>query len=1260
MDPSTRYRLRCDLLQGLGDPFDGRAEFFSQWYTTLNKRILECGQECDSLDAINIIIANTAGEVKETVKRLLSAGISDPDCTLSRIWETIHERFGSTDDLSDSLINQLENLKAVGNVTDIKGLHNVLDTCSIVESHMLVYPDLRFLNFKRGLQIVLDVLPERIRTRWKERSFQYRNNTGIDADFSFLVQFLVNECKFWRAQAPAGSVSKSTKTPYIGTQNKKQYKTNNTKLDTDNKHSKTVEKKPKFCQFHQFSGHSIDECFGFEQEHYATRKRFAGDKNLCYTCLGSHRAQDCDVKPSIKCRVCGSSHVTAMHRGPIPRSPRAGRPSGGTIPSHRYRQVSAKGSESTSRDYHDYGGSTSRQQRDATRDHEGAAAARAPSQDRGSGFKHQYEAGGAYGPVIDAKNNCITVCGSKSRSNVCSKTLLVDIAHESKPGSLRALCIVDEQSNAYFCDPSIVKYFGIAATQEDYDLDTMNGKFTYKGESIRGLRVKGAFSGEYHSLPAVLTHPEIPNNKGEVATTRIIEAHPHLSYYASYFPHSVDEFDVLLLIGANCGELMFSTSWGDHAPYIHQTPLGLAVVGPVCTSESQPLKALRTSITPTSGKLCTMQRRFVPQYNKEKLTCPFETRDDDDLPAMSQENIVFYDILKESIGVNEAGNIQMDLPIKPNAEIPKNKWPVFYRTKNTLSRLKRKGKELQSCLKVMSEYLEAGHFEQVGAVETTSKLVNHIHIFPVYNESKDKTRLVFNSAAAIHGKSLNSVLLPGIDEGSKLLGVLLRFRIGEYGFSADIEKMFHSFHVSEEFRDLLRFWWFRDNDPSKDLVEYRAKVMIFGNRTSPACANFGIQFAAGSNIGMSKPSSSQLLQDNMYVDDLVASKDTVDDAVEALTGCVDILAHYNIRLHKFSASDKRILHQFPETEWASTDVTIQPGEYDARVLGIRWCSENDTLSLSSTVPTRPFTKRGLLAVIHSVYDPLGWCSPCLLTAKLLQREIMPAKRDSTTELESYDWDDVLPEKYFSKWSDWLQSLQGISNIIVPRCYKGYQFGEVAYYEVHTFSDASKHSIGHCVYLRTVGVDGKLAVSLVYGSSKVSPRSAETIPRLELCAAMDAVLSTVNVVKELGLQVRGIYFYTDSRIVLGYLRNISQRFSRYVARRVEEILRHSNVDQWFHVSGKHNVGDIATKPHSPEELLKTDWLVGPEFLREGKPIPSGLQVRWLWTRMRSFRRSSKLKRYMFNALLNRRASLKRLVKIPIIGEKRSSWLSVGFV
>ena len=357
VDPSTRYRLRCELLQGLGEPFDGKAEFFAQWHTTLNKRILECGQECDSLDAINIIIANTAGNVKETVKRLLSAGISDPDSTLARIWETIQDRYGSTEDLSDSLIHQLENLKPVTNVTDINGLHNILDTCTIVESHMLVYNDLKYLNFKRGLQIVVDVLPDKLKTRWKECSFKHKNNTGLEVDFSFFVNFLVQETKYWKAQAPA--ISKSTKTPNTITHNKKQYKAHATKVDTDIKH-KQVDKKGKFCKFHKFTGHTIEECVGFELQSYESRKRFAIENALCFVCLGTHRAQDCDKKASIKCRVCESSHVTAMHRGTIPKLPRAGHPGGGNNPSHRDRQASSstEGGGSTTRRSQGSGGSS--------------------------------------------------------------------------------------------------------------------------------------------------------------------------------------------------------------------------------------------------------------------------------------------------------------------------------------------------------------------------------------------------------------------------------------------------------------------------------------------------------------------------------------------------------------------------------------------------------------------------------------------------------------------------------------------------------------------------------------------------------------------------------------------------------------------------------------------------------------------------------------------------------------------------------------
>ena len=42
---------------------------------------------------------------------------------------------------------------------------------------------------------------------------------------------------------------------------------------------------------------------------------------------------------------------------------------------------------------------------------------------------------------------------------------------------------------------------------------------------------------------------------------------------------------------------------------------------------------------------------------------------------------------------------------------------------------------------------------------------------------------------------------------------------------ADIEQMFHSFLVDERHRDLLRFFWYQDNDPAKSLTEYRMRVV---------------------------------------------------------------------------------------------------------------------------------------------------------------------------------------------------------------------------------------------------------------------------------------------------------------------------------------------------------------------------------------------------------------------------------------------------
>ena len=71
---------------------------------------------------------------------------------------------------------------------------------------------------------------------------------------------------------------------------------------------------------------------------------------------------------------------------------------------------------------------------------------------------------------------------------------------------------------------------------------------------------------------------------------------------------------------------------------------------------------------------------------------------------------------------------------------------------------------------------------------------------------------------------------------NELVGGLLRFREEPVAFVADIKGIFHQFNVAEQHRNLLRLLWWKEGDPSKDLVEYRMNGRLFGAASSPGCA----------------------------------------------------------------------------------------------------------------------------------------------------------------------------------------------------------------------------------------------------------------------------------------------------------------------------------------------------------------------------------------------------------------------------------------
>ena len=84
--------------------------------------------------------------------------------------------------------------------------------------------------------------------------------------------------------------------------------------------------------------------------------------------------------------------------------------------------------------------------------------------------------------------------------------------------------------------------------------------------------------------------------------------------------------------------------------------------------------------------------------------------------------------------------------------------------------------------------------------------------------------------------------------------------------------------------------------------------------------------------------------------------------------------------------------------------------------------------------------------------------------------------------------------------------------------------------------------------------------------------------------------------ELDLNIDRTLLWTDSEIVLHYLKNEKRRLQTFVTNRVEEIKEHSPVHDWNHVPGTLNPADYVSRGLTPSALtVDHSWLRGPDFL-----------------------------------------------------------------
>jgi hypothetical protein len=171
-----------------------------------------------------------------------------------------------------------------------------------------------------------------------------------------------------------------------------------------------------------------------------------------------------------------------------------------------------------------------------------------------------------------------------------------------------------------------------------------------------------------------------------------------------------------------------------------------------------------------------------------------------------------------------------------------------------------------------------------------------------------------------------------------------------------------------------------------------------------------------------------------------------------------------------------------------------------------------------------------------------------------------------------DWDEPLPEELRDRWEKWERSLQDLNTVRIPRAYDLLPIYGVSRKEVHVFSDASEKAIAAVAYLRTIHNDHTENVEFVLGKAKVAPTHGHTIPRLELCGAVLGVEIAETVSDHLDLPMEEFSFYTESKVVLGYVHNETRRFHTYVANRVERIRHATNPKQWSYVPTDDNPAD----------------------------------------------------------------------------------------
>ncbi|XP_064637851.1 uncharacterized protein LOC135494030 [Lineus longissimus] len=378
--------------------------------------------------------------------------------------------------------------------------------------------------------------------------------------------------------------------------------------------------------------------------------------------------------------------------------------------------------------------------------------------------------------------------------------------------------------------------------------------------------------------------------------------------------------------------------------------------------------------------------------------------------------------------------------------------------------------------KVMKENIQKGWVEEVKNPET-ALLEKDCYYLPHFYILKDSEttplRIVFDANCG--QPSLNTCLYKGPKMITNLSQLLTLFRTGKVGLVADIARAFLSVKLLESERKYVRFLWYKDNDPNKEVIPFHCNTVIFGNVSSP----FSLAIVLTEHLANHSNPIAKDMAKKLYVDNLLTSVNSDAEALDYYARSRHIMSEGSFLLRQW-ASNSAALTDHARAENMSTKSATA-----VTTLGLKWNKVNDTLALApkSSPKTDSVTKRQVLSETSSVFDPLGYVSPLIVPARKFVNELWSKGKS---------WDEPLTPEEVKQWDKIRISISRASEFNIPR---GLGMRSDSPVTLVVFCDGTPVTASACV----VYMKQDNNIRLLGSKNKLVSNSGFTTPKCELQA-----------------------------------------------------------------------------------------------------------------------------------------------------------------